>query len=219
MKKGIAIFLGVLLGFSSLSCYCQSEKGRELLQEVKNKFDAIQDFSADMMYEIGNPSGNQVKISKNGKFLFAEGKYRFQADDLEIYSDGQTLWIHQFADSPANEELEITAVDSAEDQGLFLLFFIMSDPNWTPEYLGEKKLADTSYEKVSLSSGNANLDFIRMNLWINASTYFPEKVVALDRGLTRISCEFSNILLNQDLPESTFRFDTSNFQGRIYDDR
>lgn len=50
MKKVVRIVLGLLLGVSSLSCYCQDARAVELLRESKSKFDALQDFSAEMVY-------------------------------------------------------------------------------------------------------------------------------------------------------------------------
>lgn len=80
-------------------------------------------------------------------------------------------------------------------------------------------VAGTIYEKVSLSSGNADLDFNRVHLWINASTHFPEKIVTIDRRQTRVSYELSNMLFDQDLSDSTFEFYTRNFQAVILDER
>lgn len=92
------------------------------------------------------------------------------------------------------------------------------DSNWKPEYLGNEPLAGTIYEKVSLSSGNTDLGFHRINIWINASTHFPEKIVTLDRRQTEIPYEFTNLSVDQNLPESTFVFHSSSFQEIIWDE-
>jgi hypothetical protein len=49
----------------------------------------------------------------------------------------------------------------------------------------------------------------------------PSTVAIGPSGSLRLTLkpEFSNLVVDQDLPESTFAFDTSNFQGAIFDER
>ncbi|MFC3881203.1 outer membrane lipoprotein carrier protein LolA [Algoriphagus namhaensis] len=201
----------------SFSGFAQS--GDAILKNSASTFLNLQDLSADILYEIKNPNASQPIISQRGRFLQAQEKYVIQLPDQEVYCDGQTLWILIPAQPKENSEVTILNVDP-EERPMLLDFFskIYLSEN-TAILKGNQVIEGRVFDEIDVLIKDSNTDFARANLWINESTGFPERIIIWDKRQTSTLFQFSNIQLNQGLPASTFVFDTSNFQGEIFEER
>lgn len=204
------LFITCLPGFS------QEELAKSILREVKDHLEGISDFSADFTYSIEIKT-NPTRVSKNGKFHYAKGKFVVIMEDQEIYSDGKSLWIHL----PGEENSEVTIMnyDPEESFNFDLIFSPMYEPATKSIYEGKKSVNGVTYDQVYLQFSNPELEYHQVRLWINETSKIQEKVVLVNKMQTITTYEYTNIKIDQGLPESTFVFDTDNFQGEIYDER
>ena len=137
-------------------------------------------------------------------------------EDKEIYSDGKSLWIHL----PDEENLEVTIMnyDPEESFNFELMFSPMFETATKSIYEGKKSVNGISYNQIYLEFSNPKLEYHQVRLWINETSKIQEKVVLVSkRQITTYA--YTNIKIDQSLPESTFVFDTCNFRGYIYDER
>lgn len=214
MKKNIfgllILFIGWLPGFT------QEKSVTEILEESKAKLERISDFSADFTYSIEIKT-NPTRISKNGKFHYAKGKFVVIMEDQEIYSDGKSLWIHL----PGEENSEVTIMnyDPEESFNFDLIFSPMHETATKSIYEGKKSVNGVTYDQVYLQFSNPVLDYHQVRLWINETSKIQEKVVLVNKKQTITTYAYTNIKTDLGLPESTFVFDTDNFQEDIYDER
>lgn len=204
------LFITCLPGFS------QEELAKSILREVKDHLEGISDFSADFTYSIEIKT-NPTRVSKNGKFHYAKGKFVVIMEDQEIYSDGKSLWIHL----PGEENSEVTIMnyDPEESFNFDLIFSPMYETATKSIYEGKKSVNGVTYDQVYLQFSNPELEYHQVRLWINETSKIQEKVVLVNKMQTITTYEYTNIKIDQGLPESTFVFDTDNFQGEIYDER
>ena len=211
-KYSIAIFFCFLA--SCLSGFAQEDIATKILADSNEKSENLRDFSADMMYSLENPNMANP-VSKKGKIHYAKGKYVVIMDDQEIYCDGKSLWIH----IPADEEVSILNYDPEEAPGFQQVFSLFQLEGIQARYDGKATIDGIIYDQIYLTVSNPEVDFNQAKIWINETTKLSEKLITIDRRQTATTYSFANILIDQDLPDSTFVFDTRNFKGDIYDER
>jgi outer membrane lipoprotein-sorting protein len=212
-KKFLSILL--LIGFFNYPETTFAQEANSILRESNETFSRVQDFSADFVYSIENPSNVNTIVSKKGILIFSKGKYIVKMPDQEIYSDGKTLWIHL----PQDEELTILNYDPEEGLELEQIFTFSKGQEEKARYESQEVVEGRPLDQIYLSINNPDLDFNLARIWINSDSKLMEKIIMINRMQTRTSYEFSNILINQGLTESTFVFDLNNFKGDIYDER
>ena len=216
MKKNI-ITLGLLLSFFAvcLPGFAQDGTATKILNESKAKFDKLEDFTADFIYSLENPSNSKTNISKKGKLYFSGGKYIVILEDQEIYCDGESIWIHL----PEDEEVNIMNYDPEEGFNIHEIFSPY-DEGSNARYEGTQTVDGRPLHIIYIAYvTDTNMEFNQARVWINQTTKIMEKVVLTNRRQISTIYEFSNIKLNQGIPSSKFSFDTKKFEGDIYDER
>lgn len=204
----------MLLFIACLPGLPQEEAVTRILLESKANLELMSDFSADFTYNIENKSKPLI-ISKKGKLQYAKGKYALIMDDQEIYCDGISMWVHL----PGDAEVNIMDYDPEEGVGFEQVFTLFNEEGINARYEDKQTVAGSSLDQIYLTISNSALDFNQARLWINETTKFLEKVVSINRMQIITTYAFSNIKMDQGLPESTFVFDTTNFRGEVYDER
>lgn len=197
-----------------LSGFAQDATATKILQESKEKFQKLDDFSADFVYSLENPANPNTNISKKGKLFYSGGKYTVLLEDQEIYCDGKSIWIH----IPEDEEVTILDNDSEEGFNIESIFNLYEEGS-KARYDGTQTVDGRPMHKIYLAATDKNLEFNQARMWVNRSTKLLEKAVVTNRRQISTIYEFSNIKTNQGLPASTFVFDTTKFGGDVYDER
>lgn len=204
----IVLFGPILTGFS------QEDLATKIMSAYHEKLEALNDFSADFVYNLQNPVSS-VSISKKGVLNYAKGKYAIKMPDQEIFCDGKSIWMHR----PGESEVIIMKNDPEEGLVFDQIFFLFGEEGINARYVGRETIAGRSFELLDLDNINPAVDIYKARLWINEHTNLPEKIASTDRRQTTTTFEFNNVQLDQGLPSSTFVFDTGNFAGDIYDER
>jgi outer membrane lipoprotein-sorting protein len=210
------LFLSLCFPLSGIAQ--DSEKASSILQASKAAFDQLEDFSADITYALANPSNPNSNISKEGKLHYSKGKYTVLMADQEIYCDGETMWIHLPAEDPADSEVNILEYDPEEGLDLESIFSLYQAGSKN-RYDGDAKVHGVSCHKIYMAITDQDLEFNQVELWINKRTELLEKAITTNRRQIKTIFEFENMKTNQNLPASTFSFNTQGFAGEVYDER
>lgn len=213
MKRN-SIILAFFLSFFAVGIPSFAQDATAILKEYNERFDMLKDFTAAFVYSIENPSKPLI-ISKKGKLQYANGKYALIMDDQEIYCDGISMWVHL----PGDAEVNIMDYDPEEGFGLEKVFSSYYGEGFKARYEDKRTVGGVSYDQIYIEITNPEQDFNQAMLWINETTKFLEKVVLTNRIQIITTYAFSNIKMDQGLPESTFVFDMVNFRGEVYDER
>jgi len=102
---------------TSLPGFTQEETASKILEASKTKFDALGDFSAEVVISMVQPI-EALPAPEKGIFHYAKGKYALILKNQEIYCDGTTVWVH----IPPNNELIINNYDPEEGKGFEQIF-------------------------------------------------------------------------------------------------
>ncbi len=84
------------------------------------------------------------------------------------------------------------------------VFTLFNEEGINARYEDKQTVAKSSLNQIYLTISNSALDFNQARLWINETTKFLEKVVSINRMQIITTYAFSNIKMDQGLPESTF---------------
>jgi outer membrane lipoprotein carrier protein len=176
--------------------FCNSiiaqDDAKALLKDIQNKFDSINDLSAEITQLVNG------KINLEGKVYYKkENHLRFEFNNMLIVSDGETSWNY----NEQQNKVIITNYDTEGNKILSLRQIIF-------EYPDECELStyDSEGEKVlQLISQNNSLSFNSVKLFITDDNLIS-KVLIDDPSTGSIQVFLSNYKINKNLSNSLFSF-------------
>ncbi|MCL5030318.1 MAG: outer membrane lipoprotein carrier protein LolA [Bacteroidetes bacterium] len=188
--KRIIFFLTGLLFISSTS-FSQNNSNM-LLKSLQNKFNSINDLSADFKQSTNG------RINLVGKFFYKkENDLRLELRNLMIVSDGTTNWSYN-----KKENKVIISNYDPSDPSIISLKRIIEDYPAKCEVSDEK---ENGNNVLVLKPGKPGMNFKIAKIFINSSD-LVQKIILTDQNDALIQIEFSNYKLNQKLNNSTFTF-------------
>ncbi|GMU95177.1 LolA family protein [Ignavibacterium album] len=188
MKKIIILFL--VLMFSSISI-SQSDAA-SVLRELQNKYNSISDLSVDYMQKADG------KVVLSGKIFFKkENKYRIENKNQIIGSDGVSAWNY----NTSKKKYVITNYDGESNSIYSINYLVYQLPN---ECLLSTRSEGNSVV-LELKPKTANLDFKKIDLWINSEKLIV-KIVLSDLNNNSSEISLNNYRLNQKISDSLFSF-------------
>jgi outer membrane lipoprotein-sorting protein len=211
MKKLFAI-LPLLI---CTAAYPQSDNAAEIMAKSKQYMESLKDFSAQMFYSIENPTMAKP-VLRTGRIKYKAGKFVIQMPDQEVYCDGVTQWVF----IPDKDAPEVTIMHYDPEEPWIESIFQIYSAGSESRYDGTENIHGVNCHKVYLAIKDPGLDYNQAYVWINASSYFMEKTVLIDRRQTQTTYEFSDVKTDQDLSDSEFRFDPGKHTDiTIFDER
>ena len=176
--------------------FCNSivaqDDAKALLKDIQNKFDSINDLSAEITQLVNG------KINLEGKVYYKkENHLRFEFNNMLIVSDGETSWNY-------NEQQDKVIITNYETEGNKIL----SLRQIIFEYPDECELStyDSEGEKVlQLIPQNNSLSFNSVKLFITDDNLIS-KVLIDDPSTGSIQVFLSNYKINKNLSDSLFSF-------------
>ena len=196
MKKK---FIFLLFVISSL-IFAQS--ANDVLKKIQNKFNSINNFTAGFSQSYFNAQGKDAGKA-NGKFSYKrKNKFIVELKSQLIISDGQTIWnndkrfnrvvISNLSDDPTSFSLEQ---------------FIFNYPPLCKSRIVKDETVSSGETLVEMIPKDQDLQFKVVKIWVS-SDGMVSKLEIVDRGEMRYAFQFSEIKINQDLPDSKFSFTT-----------
>lgn len=188
MKK--IIISALVLVFSSIS-FTQSDAA-SVLRELQNKYNSISDLSVDYSQRAGG------KVVLSGKIFFKkENKYRIENKNQIIGSDGVSAWNY----NASQKKYVVTNYDGENNSIYSINYLVYQLPN---ECLLSARSEGNSVV-LELKPKSSNLDFKKIELWINSEKLI-EKIVLNDFNNNTNEISLSNYKLNQKISDSLFSF-------------
>ena len=184
--------LCLILLFSFITLFAQ-DKAEELLKAVQDKFDMVEDLSADIMQSTDG------KKSLSGKIFYKdENKFYLELKNLNIVSNGSTVWNF----NKKENKVIINEFDDSDPSALSINKIINEYPeesNITYQSSNGKDIL------VVAPKPGSDLNFEKAELWINKDK-LVEKIIIERAASGDVVIELSNYQLNQDLSDAKFTF-------------
>jgi len=186
----ITLILGILLIFLSQSFPQQDPE--EVLKNIQDKFNTINDLSADLVQSVNGNANLKGKI-----YYKKENQLRFEFKNILLISDGETSWSY----NPKNNKVVITDYESEGDKILSIRQIIFDYPencNLTTE--------QSEGTTILLLIPNDNtFSFNSIKLFLSED-YLITKASIDDPAAGEIEIDLSDYKLNKGLSDSLFKF-------------
>ncbi|MGE5845451.1 MAG: LolA family protein [Ignavibacteria bacterium] len=179
--------------FMLFTAYGDTQNAGSILKSVQEKFNNINDLSADFI----RYSGGSEKLS--GKLFYKkENKVRLELKNSTIVSDGETNWNY----SKSGNKVVISEFDDSDPSALSLpkiLYKYPSECKISSEPAGENQVLVLVPEKSS------ELNFKQVKITVNKE-YLIEKILIDDPNSGVFEIALSNYKLNRNIPDNKFTF-------------
>jgi chaperone LolA len=198
MVKSISLKVFVVFLFAS-SIFGQS--AQDVVKKIQNKFESIYNLTADFTQASVIP-GSKSSAKNTGKIYFQkENKYRIEFKNMEIISDGATIWNY-------NKKAKKVIINSADDESnnLSLKNLIIDYPNQSAaSLLGNEKINGQECTVVSLKPKNKESSFETMKIW-SSTDGMVCKAEIIDNNKASLIFELSSIDTDRKISSDKFVF-------------
>ncbi|MEW6702925.1 MAG: outer membrane lipoprotein chaperone LolA [Bacteroidota bacterium] len=197
MKTKIFLFLFLV------SSYCFAQSANDVLKRIQNKFNSINNFTANFTQSYYSSSGQNTGRS-SGKFFYKrKNKFIVELKNQLIVSDGQTIWnsdkrfnrvvISSIADDPTSFSLER---------------FVFDYPPLCKNKIIKDETVAPGENLIELTPKDQDMEFKTVKIWTSEDGLIS-KLEVVDRGGMRYSFQFTDIKINQYLPDTKFAYSPS----------
>ncbi len=193
MKAKIFIFICLVTSI------IYSQSANDYIKKVQNKFNSITNFTANFSQNYFDAQDHDQGKSA-GKFSYKrKNKFIVDLKNQFIVSDGQTIWNN---DKRFNRVVISNLLDDPTSFSLERFVF-----DYPP--LCKNKIVTEESSKgeicIELTPKDQDMEFKYVKIWITNDGMIS-RIEVLDRGDMRYAFRFTDLKINQDLPDSRFTY-------------
>lgn len=169
------------------------QNGSSILNSVQEKFDNINDLSADFLKSSGGFEEFSGKL-----FYKKDNKVRLELESSTIVSNGETNWNY----NKNGNKVVISEFDDSDPFALSLRKILYDYPSKcriTNETSSGKQVL------VFIPENSSDLNFSKVKITVNKD-YLIDKIFVDDPNKGKFEITIKNYKLNQDLPDNQFTF-------------
>jgi len=187
--KNFLITILILLVSNSLFA---QENPNSILTALRNKFNSINDLSADYSQRA---SGSEIV---SGKIYFKKNnKFRVQNKNQILGNDGTYAWNYN-----ATQKKYIITNMEEENNSFFSINYLV---NQLPNESVLSARTEGNLKVLELTPKSSNLQLKKIELWINSDNLI-QKIVIKDLNNNTNEISLSNYKINQNISDSLFSF-------------
>lgn len=176
------------------------------LAALKSKMEGLSNYAISFNVSVLNPEGKEIE-KFSGKHIAEGNKFNIKMDQLDIISNGSTLWnVNNEAKS-----IQINTLDAKsknDDNPLDIIFKYKKLYKYrVKEVLENNKII------VELIPLNKNNKIFKVDVTMNVKTLQIISSKLYEKSGVRILYNVTKTDVNQKLPESTFVLKTTSYKG------
>lgn len=211
--KILTLLLFSMLSYSQLiSQIIQDEDALTMVQQLEKKYNGFESLEVQFNLTIDIPE--EDPILQTGRMIQKGNAYIIQSEAQDIYSDGQSVWVHLKDDN----EVQINDVEEGEPsltnlspKGILAMF-----DESTYEYAIVKKEGKTQQIEFKPMDQDSEFSKIRISVDAKSISLLDTKVFYKD-GM-RTTLEVGDVRTNQNYDSSQFMFDAAAHPGVYIED-
>lgn len=211
--KMLTLITFYILSLSQLnSQVIQDEDALALVHQLEKKYNSFE--SIEVQFDLVIDIPEEESILQSGKMIQSGDAYVIQSQAQDIYSDGQSVWIHLKDDN----EVQINSVEEGEGSLTNLTptgILAMFDEN-TYEYAIVKKEAKINQIEFKPMDQDSEFSKIRINVDTASLSLLSTKVFYKD-GI-RSTLDIGDVTTNQSYDSTLFVFDKAAHPGIYIED-
>ncbi|MDR6301146.1 LolA family protein [Mesonia maritima] len=205
MKKLSVLFL--ILFTASLGFAQNSQKAKNLLEEVSAKVKSYDNMQIEFSYILENTTEN-IKQEARGDVALKGEKYRLNLMGITRLFDGKKL----YSIIPEDEEIVISSeTDSDEITPSKMLTFYEEGYNYKWDITQNANGRKIQYIKLTPKDSNAEVKEILLG--IDKQTKHIYNLIQLQENGTKITIKVNSFKTDQPISENLFTFNKDKYQG------
>jgi outer membrane lipoprotein carrier protein len=182
---------------------------KEILDAVSAKFKTFSSVQAGFSYKVEDAKGKTMSTTPGTVWMKGK-KYRVSFGEMEIFSDGKTVWSYD----KGSKEVTISDVDasgsSITPEKLFTNFY---DEDFLYILNGEKKAGNKTLQEIEMTPTDKSKPFHKVYLQVDkaAKTIYSTKI--LNNTGNRYTCTVGTMKTNVPVADNLFLFDKKKYPG------
>jgi outer membrane lipoprotein-sorting protein len=204
------VLLIILIFAGSVISAQQSEKARQILDEVSKKTQSYASISAEFSYSMENKKDN-INEGYTGTITLKGGKYNVHISKIGIrmISDSKTIWSYM---EDANE-VTISTVDKENSELMDpSKIFTIYEHGFTFNFIAEKTEEGQPLYLIDLIPEAATQDYSKISISVNKSTMMIHSATMFEKSGTQYRIKVIKMELNKPVDDSLFTFDPTKFK-------
>jgi Outer membrane lipoprotein-sorting protein len=173
-------------------------KPEEVLSRLQNKFNSINDLTADFKQSSASA---EMKGGLSGKFYYKKkDQFRMELKSIIIACDGKTTWNYNLK----QKKYIVNNYDASDPTNLSLNRFVYDYPaKCKVTIAGKETLTGSECIVIELIPKKGDLNFKKAKIWKDNSDLI-KRILFEDQNGTVSVFDLSNIKINQKLADSKF---------------
>ncbi|MFH1891649.1 MAG: outer membrane lipoprotein carrier protein LolA [Candidatus Zixiibacteriota bacterium] len=196
----LLLFLLIMSGQSSVN----ADNSATILKSLQERFENLIDMEISFRQEVNSGVFSSVERT-SGKMYLAKGdKFLIQTEDQTISSDGKLLWVY----SKENKQVTIDKVSNARDLVRPSDYLFSFRESYSPSLLPDTTLGKIACRVVELVCNEKDEFIQKMTLFIGGDDRLTRRAVYVDINGNVVTIDFSDLKVDNGLPENMFEFKT-----------
>lgn len=206
MKKILITLL--LVSIVSTAQAQNSEKAKELLNQVSSKIENYDNIVIDFKYVLENKDEN-IRQETRGDVSMAEEKYVLNLMGATRMFDGKKM----YTINPEDEEINISNYNPKDDNAItpskMLTFY---NDGYSYKWDKKENLKGRTIQYIKLTPNNSNTDIKNILLGIDPQTKHIYNLIQTQENGTTITITVNSFKTNQPLSKTLFVFNKDKYE-------
>jgi chaperone LolA len=195
-------FLGGAIMLAPQAAYGGDDDAQEVLEHVRNKFDAITDAELRFTQKV-RFSLSKVEQTVSGTLLFKKDrKYRIETADQTVVTDGATVWSY----SPGTRQVLIDRYKEDEQDLTPRKLLTGAAGGFQAALVGKERLGKSETVQLKLVPVSEQTLIVGVRLWVDEHDWTVRQVEILDANGKQTTYTVQMVKLNAGLPDARFTF-------------
>ncbi len=203
----ICIILCFLSGITTIS---GQQNATLLLNKLKARYQGVKTIKSEVQIQINLPEQEPVTQKMT---VYQKGKkFRLEAKEQLIISDGKTVWTYTSDDN----RLVLTNAEDSDTQGFNInspkdMLDNLTNLSSMQRIAGKTKLNGTPLTVIEFKPKDLDSEFFKVKLLVDEKKHAIKQVESFSKDGSRYTLSFDKILLNPLVPDKLFIFDKSKY--------
>jgi outer membrane lipoprotein-sorting protein len=188
----------------------QSERAKQILDEVSKKTQSFSTISADFSYAMVNKDEG-INENYTGSISLKAKKYNVHINGLgmRMISDGKTIWTYM---EDANQVTVANVGGESSDLMDPSKIFTIYEKGFKYNLVGEKTEGGKAVYLIELTPDGTIKEMSKINISIDKSTMMISSAIMNDGSGTQFIIKVTKMETNKPLADSQFSFDKSKYK-------
>lgn len=195
MKKINLVFVLLLL--------CATARAQETtLKKIEHKVSSLSSFKSSVVFSTQGEKGDKTEYK--GEMIVKGKSYAIKFGQMEIYSDGKSIWTY----TPSRSEVVVEkAPVNSSLMSSPTSFMAVSEKDFTSVASGTKIIGTSSYNTVTLKPKGEMAKNVKTVFVVYDGIYTPKEVIATTTEGLRISILINKITVLPSIADTELVFD------------